>query len=344
MRALGFLATAVLASLALGGGVPYMSTGDGTTTQLPSTATLVGSVTTTPPTDFRSTIWNSVVLPGSVCEAPGEIRLHSGQASVPSSRLVSGTGHVYASLATVAYGTLSRNMPEVAAVNVWCTNGAGTADGELADSWVVFAAVPSPKVIGLITPQQPSDVLATHVPYFFASPGGIEFSPGRIVVRELWYGPGGDATCCPSGRATSTWSYLNGKIVHLGTVVTKQPNPIPFLGASSTEPIPNNAIALAWVTGVSQTYDFVQVYVSCGRYGQGKPLPEAFWRVDLKGATFVLRSDGADNVEGPPRSVSRSTWGAFVRTHGWFGYLYLDRVPPLVTNGPATFSCKSISP
>jgi hypothetical protein len=317
MRASGFLATAALASLALAGGVPYISAGYGTATPSPSTPTLVGSATTTPPTDFRSTSWNSAVLPGSVCKAPGEIRLHSGQASVLSSRLVSGTGHVYASLATVAYGTLSRNMPEVAAVNVWCTNGAGTA----------------------------GDVLATHVPYFFTSPGGIEFSPGRIVVRELWYGPGGDATCCPSGRATSTWSYLNGKIVHLGTVVTKQPNPIPFLGASSTEPIPNNAIALAWVTGVSQTYDFVEVYVSCGRYTQGKPLPEGpFWRVDLKGATFVLRSDGADNVEGPPRLVSRSTWGAFVRTHGWFGYLYLNRVPPLVTNGPATFSCKGIGP
>ena len=61
----------------------------------------------------------------------------------------------------------------------------GTADGQLADVWVIFtAAVHGPQVIGVLTPQQPFSP-GVHVPYFNDEAGAIVIAPGTVVVPSL---------------------------------------------------------------------------------------------------------------------------------------------------------------
>jgi hypothetical protein len=55
------------------------------------------------------------------------------------------------------------------------------------------------------------------VPIFDFEPGGIEIQPGQITVKEGWYGPS-DATCCPTGQATTVWTFGQGAITPTTTV------------------------------------------------------------------------------------------------------------------------------
>ena len=159
---------------------------------------------------FKHTEWATAEIPGSVCGASKPIHLIGGTAVVMGSHL-HGYPYVHAALGVVRYGDIDGDRPDDAAVNVWCDNGSGTADGQLADAWVIFAEGGSNLVVlGVLTPKQRYNP-DVHVPYFDGDPGGISMAPGRTVVKELWYGPV-DATCCPSGRATSVWTYRNGRL------------------------------------------------------------------------------------------------------------------------------------
>ena len=134
-------------------------------------------------------------------------------------RLSAGTPQVVISEDRVVYGDLRGSGQDVAAIDIWCANTGGTADGQVQNSWVIFAAAePTSPVIGVLTPQQPTSAKLPHVPYF--DDGGIAIEPGRISVQELWYGPD-DGTCCPTGRATTVWTLENGTLHPRTTIQTR---------------------------------------------------------------------------------------------------------------------------
>jgi hypothetical protein len=180
------------------------------------------TTTTTPtavPTAFHSVAWPDVEVPGSVCHAAQPIPLSQGSATIATPPGVdAGTAQVdITAFASVVYGDLSGTGENVAALNVWCTNTGGTADGQLQNSWVIFAdPAGTLQVLATLTPQQPSDP-DSHVPFFDDGPGGIEIQPGEITAKEAWYGTD-DSTCCPTGQATTVWTVRGGAFVPSTTV------------------------------------------------------------------------------------------------------------------------------
>jgi hypothetical protein len=170
--------------------------------------------------------WANETLPGAVCESNRTIRLknhvaqlaHTGFGGVnsagPDPDLV-----LVSAAYRVTYGQLVGLGP-AAAVDVICSTNGGTADGQIRSADVIFAELPSGvRSVGLVTPRQPRSSKASHVPLL----GKVRWSTGRLAVNEYWYGPR-DATCCATGRATTTWAYRGGRLAVLNTVITKRPD------------------------------------------------------------------------------------------------------------------------
>lgn len=88
-----------------------------------------------PPLDLHDVHWPSASIPGQFCSIPAPVKLKGGYATASSVRW----GHVllYAG-PQITYGNLGGNAGEVAAMEVMCSNGGGTADGQLADSYIIF--------------------------------------------------------------------------------------------------------------------------------------------------------------------------------------------------------------
>jgi hypothetical protein len=72
-------------------------------------------------------------------------------------------------------------------------------DGELAEGIFVFDSPGGhPHLLGTLTPQLKGNPML-HIPFIVVN--RIE-ATGHVAVTELFYNPA-DATCCPSGRATT---------------------------------------------------------------------------------------------------------------------------------------------
>jgi len=284
--------------------------------------------------------WNDAVLPGQVCGSNRPIHLHEGHAFVKSTRWP-GTPRVHVFLSTVHDGALSTHQP-VAALDVWCDNGGGTADGQLADSWVIESTAGAvPTVLGVLTPQQPAAYIVDHVPYF--DQGKIAIDGGRIVVHELWYGPAGDPTCCPSGRAVSVWSFQHSGFVHVSTTVTKPPAHIPYLNDAASFPTLRDDAAVGQVAAIDRAGHYATFFVSCARTAADRKLPEdRLWKVDLEHVSFEMETDLLDPAQGAVWTVSRSDWVRYARTYGWSGFLILNSTPLFITNGPGTDVCGGV--
>jgi hypothetical protein len=159
--------------------------------------------------------WAGVTIPGVVCGTSAAVRLRQGSATVVSLTYpwwdfvdVNTTPPVYGRLA----GT------PVAVLATECDNGAGTADGQLAFSAIVYASSDDRlRVVGVITPRQPFG-MASHAP----SLRGFSFKDGAIEVQEWWYGPD-DGACCPGRVATTVWRYTNGSLRPVRTALERQP-------------------------------------------------------------------------------------------------------------------------
>jgi hypothetical protein len=164
--------------------------------------------------------WGDVTLPASVCGMRnGPIHLHDYVAYGPSYRW-SGQWlvEIDAGWNPVVYGNLGPHGTEAAALVVDCTNGGGTAGSVLAYAQVVFTSVGnSLRVVGVLRPQkQPHGQMPTLLT--------VTIRPGEVVAHEAFYG-GMDATCCPSGRATTVWRYTSGRLVAGRPTVTRAPHP-----------------------------------------------------------------------------------------------------------------------
>ncbi|MGO9583818.1 MAG: hypothetical protein ACLP36_13550 [Acidimicrobiales bacterium] len=195
----------------------------------PTTTKSVTTTTSTVPTGTQprgpqigSVDWRNVTLPGSVCGASGPIRLRQGRATIAAPQGVqAATNQVLISGGSdVVYGELQSGGQDVAALDVWCTNSGGTAEGQIENSWVIYSVASGTlRVLGTLVPRQPSSPKPPHVPYFESDPKGILIQPGSITVHELWYASG-DGTCCPSIRATTVWTYADGVLRPTSTTHT----------------------------------------------------------------------------------------------------------------------------
>jgi hypothetical protein len=176
--------------------------------------------------DLRTVDWKNVSVPGAACRRSGSIQLRNGSALIPDSK----SGHIgqpnsngprYDGLdelsPDVTYGDLEGSGHDEAALNLWCNNNGGTAGGAFLYSLVVYSGHSGRlQVVGLITPrQQPPDELPTTL-------GQPKIDVGTVTVPEYWYGAR-DGTCCPTGRATTTWRYSAGRLEAGQSVVTAKP-------------------------------------------------------------------------------------------------------------------------
>jgi hypothetical protein len=164
--------------------------------------------------------WDEATVPGSVCHSPRPIRLQDGSAEVYSSGFY-GIPWEVVFIGPTVNGRLGD--ADATALSVWCTNGGGTADGQLGNDLVIFDVdhPQHPRVLGILSPTQPmaSDV---HVPYFDSRPDKVTITKERITVHELWYGMN-DSTCCPTGSATTVWTW-NGRHFSPSTTITRKPS------------------------------------------------------------------------------------------------------------------------
>jgi hypothetical protein len=237
---------------------------------------------------------------------------------------------------------LGNGTDNTAALLVVCSNTAGTADGQIAFTWVVFAATASgPQVIGTLTPQEPSTILAEHVPYF-DNRHGISIRPGSVTVKELWYGPA-DATCCPSGQATTTWPYNAGRFSRPATVITRDTAPIPAFGDASRWPTLRGHSARGLLVGLDPQTNQAEFVINCG---PGLPVNAQIgvpgvMIVNLTGLSFEEDTDPRNPASGSVKTVSLLQWEHDAGHDGWAGYLYLDRKPPVVSDGPGSFGCNN---
>lgn len=155
--------------------------------------------------DVHSVNWGDVTIPGQLCKVSGQIQLHNGHATVRHSGF--GTALDVLMLA-VTHGDLGHGL-QVAALQIWCDNTGGTADGELAEGIMVFDS-PGGRahLLGTLTPQHKTSAMV-HIPYIVVN--RID-TTGHITVTEFFYGPS-DATCCPTGRAVTIWKWTGRKFI-----------------------------------------------------------------------------------------------------------------------------------
>ena len=171
--------------------------------------------------DLRHVNWLEASLPGYICGAHGPIHLKDGAAVVRSRRWRQWPRvHVTDTWVEkpVVYGVLDGHPS--AAVSVNCNNGGGTVDGVLWYAQAIFTAAPTaPRLVGVVFAR-------VHRPDQLATVVRVAFHGSDVVSREYYYGSA-DGSCCPSGRATTIWTYSHGTLSPVSTVITKRPYRFP---------------------------------------------------------------------------------------------------------------------
>lgn len=154
--------------------------------------------------NLRHANWANMTIPVKFCAVPGLVKLKQSQATAVSGKW--GKIQIFED-SHILYGRLQGYSGEDAAISVWCDNGGGTADGQLAQAYLIFNQRGTRlTLIGTISArEQPSGV---HISYIT----GISFKQKSIIAHEVWYRPS-DATCCPSGTALTRWTLAHGQLV-----------------------------------------------------------------------------------------------------------------------------------
>ena len=184
-------------------------------TALAATAlTTTGSAAQAAPARTSSVNWSDVTIPGQLCKVNGPIKLHNGKAFVRHS----GFGMALDVLMTnVTRGSLGHGL-QVAALQVWCDNTGGTADGQLAEGILVFDSPGGhPHLLGTLTPQLKGNPML-HIP--FIAVNHIE-STGHVAITEFFY-DSANPTCCPSGRAATLWKWTGRTFIPGRTHITSK--------------------------------------------------------------------------------------------------------------------------
>ena len=176
--------------------------------------TTTGSAAQAAPARTSSVNWSDVTIPGQLCKVNGPITLHNGKAFVRHS----GFGMALDVLMTnVTRGNLGHGL-QVAALQVWCDNTGGTADGQLAEGILVFDSPGGhPHLLGTLTPQLKGNPML-HIPFIVVN--HVE-STGHVAITEFFY-DSANPTCCPSGRATTVWKWTGRTFVPGRTHITSK--------------------------------------------------------------------------------------------------------------------------
>jgi len=174
--------------------------------------TTTGSAASAQTRSAHSVNWGNVTIPGKLCKVNGPITLHNGRAFVRHS----GFGVALDVFMTqVSRGNLGHGL-QVAALQVWCDNTGGTADGQLAEGIFVFdSPIGHLHLLGTLTPQLRGNPML-HIP--FITVNHIETS-GHVAVTEFFYNQP-DPTCCPAGRATTLWKWTGRTFIPGRTHIT----------------------------------------------------------------------------------------------------------------------------
>lgn len=184
-------------------------------TALAATAlTTTGSAAQAAPARTSGVNWSDVTIPGQLCKVSGPIELHNGKAFVRHS----GFGMALDVLMTnVTRGSLGHGL-QVAALQVWCDNTGGTADGQLAEGILVFDSPGGhPHLLGTLTPQLKGNPML-HIPFIVVN--HIE-STGHVAITEFFYNSA-NPTCCPSGRASTLWKWTGRSFIPGRTHITSK--------------------------------------------------------------------------------------------------------------------------
>ena len=184
-------------------------------TALAATAlTTTGGAAQAAPARTSGVNWSDVTIPGQLCKVSGPIKLHNGKAFVRHS----GFGMALDVFMTnVTRGSLGHGL-QVAALQVWCDNTGGTADGQLAEGILVFDSPGGhPHLLGTLTPQLKGNP-TLHIPFVVVN--HIETS-GHVAVTEFFYNQP-DPTCCPAGRAITLWKWTGHKFIPGRTHITSK--------------------------------------------------------------------------------------------------------------------------
>ena len=184
-------------------------------TALAATAlTTTGSAAQAAPARTSGVNWSDVTIPGQLCKVSGPIELHNGKAFVRHS----GFGMALDVLMTnVTRGSLGHGL-QVAALQVWCYNTGGTADGQLAEGILVFDSPGGhPHLLGTLTPQLKGNPML-HIPFIVVN--HIE-STGHVAITEFFY-DSANPTCCPSGRASTLWKWTGRSFIPGRTHITSK--------------------------------------------------------------------------------------------------------------------------
>jgi hypothetical protein len=162
--------------------------------------------------------WSNIAIPGTVCGAKQPIHLKDGSAEIRSRLLPKGL-LVHVGIDDQPFwGDLDEDGLDEAALGVICTNGGGTAGGQIAFSSIVFAVGKRGglKAIGVLTPQQRPR--SWHATILNVVSMGFE----KIVTLETLYGPN-DATCCASGLAATLWELRKGRLRVVRSALLRKP-------------------------------------------------------------------------------------------------------------------------
>lgn len=178
-----------------------------------------------PVTDIHAVDWRNATLPGALCGATEPLRFRKGQARVHSADepwwmpMEAGVGWSK----RMGYGDIDGDGRDEAMVVVTCTNGGGTAGGQLRFAVAVIGAdARSLRLLGTLSTRQPIGPIAVHPPLI--SVRSRDISIGRVAAREFWYGPN-DGTAGASGSARTVWNYADGRLTPVKTTVLKPPRP-----------------------------------------------------------------------------------------------------------------------
>jgi hypothetical protein len=143
--------------------------------------------------------WQNARVTAEFCGVAEAVRVVDGLATAPSTIF----SEVTLFVGTPSYGTLDEPVGPVAAVPVGCNNGGGTGAGDLASAYMIVAERDGRLLsFAEITPK-------AHVGERAHKVFAVTFGDQAIEAHELWY-RSEDATCCPSGRAATTWTYQDG--------------------------------------------------------------------------------------------------------------------------------------
>ncbi|WP_328580492.1 hypothetical protein [Streptomyces sp. NBC_00370] len=170
------------------------------------------------PLNLHTVDWPNATIPGALCRSPGPIRLRNGVAlNVPSDfdrPEPNFPQDVSAQTDQLAFGDLTGDGQDEAALPILCANHDSTAAGQRAMGIMIFdGSNGKPNLVATLSGQQERQ---GEPPNFLQI---RQVQPGRILADESFYSPT-DANCCPSGRAKDVWRYSNGAVKPISSTVT----------------------------------------------------------------------------------------------------------------------------